>query len=99
MRFFGYFKGLPYERADESFDDYKKLNNSISKDDVIKHIESLEDWVTSLESVDIFTGEKLTAGLYIDGDFRFPREFLHYYRKYDIGIPLDYEEYLTKGKK
>ena len=25
------------------------------------------------------------------GDFTFPLDFLHYYRKYDIGIPLDYD--------
>lgn len=47
-------------------------------------------------SRDIFTGEKLTAGQYIDGEFRFPLEFLHYYKNYDIGIPPEYEEYLMK---
>ena len=94
MRFFGYFKGLPYERSNESFEDYKKLNNSISRADVIRHIESLEEWVTSLPSVELFTGESLQAGLYMDGDFRFPLEFLHYYKNYGIGIPYDYEEYV-----
>ena len=94
MKFFGYFKGLPYERACESFEDYQKLNNSIPRADVIRHIESLEDWATSLESIELFTGEKLEAGLYIDGGFRFPKEFLHYYKNYNIGIPLDYEKYL-----
>ncbi len=45
-------------------------------------------------SYDIFTGERVTAGMYIDGAFRFPTDFLHYYEHYDIGIPYGYEEYL-----
>ena len=92
--YFGYFKGLPYERSTENFDDYRRLKNTIPKESVIKHIESLEEWFTSLPSKDIFTGEELHAGMYIDGEFTFPLEFLHYYRKYDIGIPYEYEAYL-----
>ena len=92
--YFGYFKGLPYERSAENFDDYLQLKNRIPKEKVISHIESLEEWLTSLPSKDIFTGEKLHAGMYIDGDFIFPLEFLHYYKKYDIGIPYEYESYL-----
>lgn len=94
MRLFGYFKGLPYKISNESFEDYRNYKNSISKEKVISHIESLEEWLTSLPTYDIFTGEKLHAGQYIDGEFRFPLEFLHYYKNYDIGIPYDYEEYL-----
>lgn len=92
--YFGYFRGLPYERSTENFDDYRHLKNSIPKAKVITHIESLEEWLTSLPSKDIFTGEDLHAGMYIDGEFTFPLEFLHYYKKYDIGIPYEYEEYL-----
>ena len=33
-------------------------------------------------------------GLYDDGEFTFPLEFLHYHKYYDIGIPYEYEEYL-----
>ena len=97
MRFFGYFKGLPYERAskmNEEFDDYRKFKNTIPKEKVIAHIETLEAGLTSLPTKDIFTGEQLHAGLVIDGEFRFPLEFIHYYKNYDIGIPYDYEAYL-----
>lgn len=94
MILFGYIKGMPYERATESFDLYKQLHNDIPKEKVISHIESLEPWATSLPSVDMFTGEKLQAGQYHDGEFRFPLEFLHYYKNYDIGIPPAYEAYL-----
>ena len=48
-----------------------------------------------MQSLDIFTGEDLTAGQYKDGPFRFPTDFLHYLKKYDIGIPYEYEEYLS----
>ena len=91
---FGYFTGLSYEDSNENFDDYKKFNNSIPKEKVIEHIKSLEFGLTSLPSSDFFTGEKLHAGIFRDGDFIFPYEFLHYYENYDIGIPPEYEEYL-----
>lgn len=91
---FGFFKGLPYEDCNENFEDYKLYKNSIPKSAVISHIESLEEGLTTLPSYDFFTGEKLHAGMFWDGDFTFPYEFLHYYKNYDIGIPYEYEEYL-----
>lgn len=96
MRFFGYFKGMPYEDSDDDFDDYRQFRNIISREAIIRHIESLSPALACLESRDIFTGERLVAGQYIDGDFRFPYEFLHYYKNYDIGIPPDYEAYLKQ---
>nr|DAD79265.1 MAG TPA: hypothetical protein [Myoviridae sp. ctRPH1] len=96
MRLFGYFKGMPYTSSKEDFDTYKAYKNEISKDAVLMHIKSLKVWLTSLPSYDIFTGEKLHAGQYIDGDFAFPLEFPHYYKNYDIGIPPDYEAYLKQ---
>ena len=91
---FGFFKGLPYDGCHENFEDYKNMKNNISKNSVIEHIKSLEEGLTSLPSYDIFTGEELHAGMFWDGDFTFPYEFLHYYETYDIGIPYEYEEYL-----
>lgn len=94
MILFGYFKGMPYESAVEDFEEYKKFKNQLSKEKIIEHIESLEEWLTSLPSYEIFTGEEMQAGQYQDGEFRFPLEFLHYYKNYDIGIPYEYEAYL-----
>ena len=91
---FGYFKGMPYEDSEENFDDYRNFKNSISKKQVISHIESLDKGLTSLPTKDLFTGEPLQAGLYEDGEFIFPIDFLHYYKNYDIGIPYEYEAYL-----
>ena len=99
MRVFGLFKGLPYGNCNEDITEYAEIKNEIPKEKIIKYIESdaVEKWYTSANSRDVFTGEKLTAGKFVDGDFVFPMEFLHYYKNYDIGIPYDYEEYL-KGK-
>ena len=94
MRAFGYFKGMPYEDSNESFEEYRKLKNSIPKEKVIEHIGTLELGLTTLPSYEMFTGKKLHAGAFWDGDFVFPYEFLHYYKNYDIGIPYDYEAYL-----
>lgn len=93
---FGYFKGLPYRGCNENFEDYKNLHNDISKEAVLKHLETVEFGMASPPSYDFFTGEKLHAGVFHDGEFCFPYEFLHYYKNYDIGIPYEYEEYLKK---
>ena len=91
---FGFFKGLPYENCDEDFDEYKSYKNNIPKAAILAYISSLDAGLTTLPSRDIFTGEKLHAGMFWDGEFTFPYEFLHYYKDYDIGIPYEYEAYL-----
>lgn len=95
MRPFGFFTFLPYgDNCNEEFEKYKSFHNKVSKEAVIKHMETVELGLTSLPSYDHFTGEKLHAGMFWDEDFTFPYEFLHYYKNYDIGIPYEYEEYL-----
>ena len=92
---FGYFKGMPYEDSEEDFERYRAFKNSIPKHKIIAHIETLSKGLTSLRSRELFTGEPLQAGIYEDGDFIFPLDFLHYYKTYDIGIPYEYEAYLN----
>ena len=94
MLFFGWFKGLPYRTCDEDFETFKTYKNSIPKEKVIAHLEKLEPALACLQSFDMFTGEELVPGMFVDGKFRFPYEFLHFYKNYDIGIPYEYEEYL-----
>lgn len=94
MKCFGCFKGLPYGNCNEDFEKYREFRNKLQKNKIYAHMDSLSKWRTSVETVDIFTGEKLTAGKCVDGEFVFPLDFLHYYKNYDIGIPYDYEEYL-----
>lgn len=96
MRVFGLIKGMPHSYCNEEFESYKKFKNSIPKQKIIEHMESdkVERWYALDFSCDMFTGEDLVSGLIEDGNFRFPMEFLHYYKRHDIGIPYDYEEYL-----
>ena len=91
---FGFFNGLPYDDCRENFEEYKDYSNRIPKSVILSYISSLEAGLTSLPSKDIFTGERLQAGMFWDGEFTFPYEFLHYYKNYDIGIPNEYENYL-----
>ena len=96
MKEFGFFIGLPYGDCNDDFDKYRKFKNAISKEKVIQHIESkkVRKGATSIATYDMFTGERIYAGIFEDGEFMFPFDFLHYYKNYDIGIPYDYEEYL-----
>lgn len=94
-RSFGFWVGMPYGKATDKYEDFEAFSNTISKEKVIEHIESLDDWLASEMSKDIFTGEKFNAGIYEDGDFVFPVDFLRYYKSKKIGIPLEYEAYLN----
>ncbi len=97
MKAFGYFKGMPYSISSEDFDEYRKFKNTLPREKIYEHmlqVDARHRWRAVVETHDIFTGEELTAGKCVDGDFVFPYEFLHYYKNYDIGIPCDYEAYL-----
>lgn len=95
---FGLFEGAPYGDCTEKVEDYEKLINQISKAKVLKHIDSLSPSLTSAPTYDVFTGERFGAGLYNDGKFLFTTDFVRYYRDRDIGIPIEYEEYLINNK-
>ena len=95
--FWGWWKEMPYDfDTEDTYEEYTKLKNTISREGVIRHLEELPFAVMAGVGprVDIFTGEPLEFGLYEDGKFVFPWEFLHYYKNYDIGIPYEYEAYL-----
>ena len=94
MKCFGCFKGLPYGGCDEEFEEYRKFKNTLPREKIYEHMNSLNKWRTSLPTYDIFTGKKIGAGKCVDGEFVFPLDFLHYYKNYDIGVPYEYEEYL-----
>ena len=97
MTFFGFFKGMKYGKCEDDFDDYKKIKNHISRDKILKYLESLSiSAVAPMSTEDIFDGEEIAqAGIDEDGDFTLTGDFLHYYKKYDIGIPEEYENYIS----
>ena len=91
---FGLWKGMPYGEITDAFNDFRSYKNEIDKKAVVKHIEALNAFISSEPSFDLFTGEEFHSGVYEDGDFLFPVDFLRYYKNEDIGIPYEYEEYL-----
>jgi len=93
---FGYWEGQPYRYVTDKYEGFLAYKNTIDKQAVIAHIESLGVWLGSTRSHDMFTGEKFNCGFYEDGEFQFPVDFLRYYKTRDIGIPYEYEEYLKK---
>ena len=93
---FGFWEGMPYGESTDRYEDFLRLKNSIDKVSVIRHIESLDDWLSSVMSTDLFSGESFHSGIYMDGVFTFPVDFLRYYKTRDIGIPYEYEAYLKK---
>ena len=97
MKYFGFFKGMNYGNCKDDFEDFKKFRNEIPKTEILKYIKNLPIAAVAPMSVeDIFDGQDIEqAGIIEDGDFTFPLEFIHYYEKYDIGIPKEYEDYIT----
>lgn len=95
---FGFWNGV-YGNQTDKYEDFEQFQNSIDKKKVIEHIETLDDWIASAMSTDMFTGEQFNAGVYKDGDFTFPVDFLRYYKKRNIGIPYEYENYLKQVLK
>ena len=85
-----------YGEPTDNYEDFEQYKNTIDKEKVIRHMESLDDWLASAMVTDRFTGEKFNAGIIMDGDFTFSVDFLRYYKTKDIGIPYEYEEYLKK---
>lgn len=97
IKAFGFFKGMAYGESycTEEFAAYRAFRNSLPKAVIIAHIETLPVAYASMRVTDIFTGASLgNGGLYNDGEYTFPIDFLHYYKNYDIGIPPEYEQYL-----
>lgn len=98
MTYFGFFKGMKYGKCEDDFEDFKKIENKIKKAEILAYIKSLPiAGVCPMSVEDIFTGQSLEqAGIIEDGDFTFPIDFIHYYSEYSIGIPLEYEKYISK---
>lgn len=97
FRWVGLFAGAPYGDCDETIDDYRKIHNTVEKSSILNRLETLSPARTSAPTYDLFTGERFGAGLYQDGEFLLTTDFVRYYKNHDIGIPLEYEEYLVSN--
>lgn len=99
MLYFGFFKEMThYGDCSDNFEEYKSIDNEIPKDVILSYLKALPiTAVAPMTTWDVFSGEPLEqAGIYEDGEFCFPIDFIHYYEKYDIGIPLAYEQYIKE---
>lgn len=77
--------------------DYFEFKNTINKSNVLKHLKSLKKLLATAIDHDVISGEPIKEpGLLIDGPYKMPRDFIHYYETYDIGIPYEYEKYLKE---
>ena len=97
MKYFGFFKGMGYGKCEDDFEMYRNFKNKLKRDDILEYIKGLPiAGVALMTTTDIFTGAALEqAGIIRDGDYTFPIDFIHYYEKYDIGIPAEYEKYIS----
>ena len=97
MTYFGFFRGMTYGNRNEDFNSYKEIKNELSKSSILEYLKRLPiAAVAPMSTKEIFTGEYLEqAGLIEDVDFCYPIDFIHYYEKYDIGIPVEYEKYIA----
>ncbi len=85
----------------DSIENYKNIKNKLDKKVILNY---LTDYIENSGNVgyaswdikDIYTGERIQRMYIRDGDFSFTGEFWHHYKNYDIGIPLEYEEYIKK---
>ncbi|MBR5497525.1 MAG: hypothetical protein IKV76_06040 [Clostridia bacterium] len=96
MKHFGFFEGMKYGKCEEKFDKYKEYRNDLPKTTILNYLKSLPiSAVCPMTTVDIFDNQLIEqAGIIIDGNFIFPVDFIHYYEKYCIGIPTEYEDYV-----
>lgn len=94
--YFGFFEGMNYGNCKEKFEAYKTIKNKTKKSDILDYIKNLPiAAVAPMTTRDVFDGEPIEqAGIVVDGNFTFPTDFVHYYEKYNIGIPLEYENYI-----
>ena len=100
IKAFGLFKGLPYGKiCTQDYRDYLDYHNTLSREVIEAHILTLEAAYSPIGNArDIVMNIDLKqTGLYDDGPFRFPIDFLRYYRTFGIGIPPEYEKYLIES--
>lgn len=85
---------MPYghDLCDESFSDYPIVESDYEKKKILEHIKSIASALTSEPTYSLLDGEKLRAGMYVDGQYCFPTDFLHYHSAGVAGFPSEYIE-------
>ena len=91
-KFFGFFTGMPYGHGlcDETFSDYPIVETEYEKSKIVEHISSIFPAVTSEPTYSLIDGTALQAGMYEDGQYCFPTDFLYYHSAGLVGFPAEY---------
>lgn len=100
QKFFGFLEGTPYDVVSDNISDLEFAKNPLTEETIIRHVESLDRWMMASNGAyvtDVYTGEKLQAGIYRDGNYVFPVEILTYLRRGKIGVPKEYEDYVLSS--
>ena len=73
-------------------------HNALSRDAIEAHILTLQAAYSPIGNArdTVMDIPLKQTGLYDDGPFRFPIDFLRYYITFGIGIPPEYEQYLIE---
>ena len=95
-KYFGYLRGMPYgqDLCDETFDDYPIMETDEERPKLLLHLKQLTPALTSEPTYDLVTGKPLQGGMYEDGIYGFPTDFVHYYMRGIVGFPVEYMDYL-----
>lgn len=93
---FGYFEGAPYDYVTDTLADFEHLQNDLPRQVIIDHIQDLTPAISSARGKDAYSGDVYQAAQYDDGHFVFPIDVLRYLKQGKIGVPKEYEEYITR---
>lgn len=94
----GFFEGLMHGDCNVKYDDYEKMENDLSKEEIVSYLDSISATVVTLNfAFDLVTGHDIgSAIMKTDGVYRWPGELQYHIEKYGIGIPKDFEEHIRK---
>ena len=92
---FGFFEGAPYDYITDNLEDFERIQNDLPRQDIINHIRQLTPAISSARGKDAYSGDIYQAAQYDDGPFVFPVDVLRYLEKDRIGVPKEYERYIS----
>ena len=100
-KYIGFFRGMLYSLSDDNndtmseFDEYLNYKNELSKQEIIIYLNNADIGYSPMYTYDIITGKQLdNAGLIFDDEYVLPLDFIYYLEKYNIGVPIEYEEHI-----
>lgn len=96
---FGFFEEGEYGYVSDKLEDMAKMGLfGIDLPAFFERLETLEFGLSSAYVTNAFTGKKIRRGIYEDGKFCFPSDYVQYLKEGRVGFPAEYAAYLkTQG--